>query len=188
MLGGGGGARASALVGLLARKKTGKGGQLGERCVCKPIIDTCSAALPPMESSRRRGTSAKPTAVFGKMVFDRAPVNVLKDGADPPLKPNAEYPAWLWKQIEPRPTLVRRCCVAGTAWLAQRPACDVQWALRGADRHWYTERTVVFAGGAEAAAVADGGGADADGAADEQGAHQGEQQRAAQVQVADQRS
>eukprot|EP00884_Botryococcus_braunii_P000353 jgi/Botrbrau1/10318/Bobra.0120s0031.1 len=32
-------------------------------------------------------------------------VNILKGGTDPPLKPDEEYPDWLWELAEPQPTL-----------------------------------------------------------------------------------
>ncbi|GMH36759.1 hypothetical protein BSKO_04632 [Bryopsis sp. KO-2023] len=35
------------------------------------------------------------------MTKDVAPVNILKTGEDPPLKPDEEYPAWLWKLVTP---------------------------------------------------------------------------------------
>ncbi|EQC27823.1 hypothetical protein SDRG_14407 [Saprolegnia diclina VS20] len=34
-----------------------------------------------------------------------APVNILKDGAHPELKPREEYPEWLFTLLEPKPTL-----------------------------------------------------------------------------------
>lgn len=30
---------------------------------------------------------------------------MMKGGADPPMMPDAEYPAWLWQLAEPRPPL-----------------------------------------------------------------------------------
>lgn len=39
------------------------------------------------------------------MVLDKAPVNIYKSGQDPVLKPDSEYPAWLWRLLEPQPTL-----------------------------------------------------------------------------------
>lgn len=39
------------------------------------------------------------------MTKDVAPVNVLKTGEDPALKPDEEYPAWLWKLADPPPSL-----------------------------------------------------------------------------------
>ncbi|CAK4076792.1 unnamed protein product [Aphanomyces euteiches] len=34
-----------------------------------------------------------------------APVNILKDGSHPELKPREEYPEWLFTLLEPKPTL-----------------------------------------------------------------------------------
>jgi large subunit ribosomal protein L54 len=39
------------------------------------------------------------------MVTDKAPVNIYKSGKDPELKPDGEYPAWLWRLLDPLPTL-----------------------------------------------------------------------------------
>ncbi|OQR98454.1 hypothetical protein ACHHYP_08621 [Achlya hypogyna] len=34
-----------------------------------------------------------------------APVNILKDGTHPELKPREEYPEWLYTLLDPKPTL-----------------------------------------------------------------------------------
>lgn len=39
------------------------------------------------------------------MTTNVAPVNILKTGEDPELKPDEEYPGWLWKLASPPPTL-----------------------------------------------------------------------------------
>lgn len=39
------------------------------------------------------------------MTKDIAPVNILKTGEDPALKPDEDYPAWLWKLASPPTSL-----------------------------------------------------------------------------------
>ena len=33
------------------------------------------------------------------------PINLMKEGADPPILPDEEYPEWVWGLAEPLPTL-----------------------------------------------------------------------------------
>lgn len=41
----------------------------------------------------------------GKMVIDKAPINIMKNGQDIMLKPDSEYPGWLWKLLDARESL-----------------------------------------------------------------------------------
>ena len=47
-----------------------------------------------------------PPAAFASLSKDTATgLNLLKKGSDPPLKPDSEYPDWLWTLVAPEKTL-----------------------------------------------------------------------------------
>ena len=60
------------------------------------------SAAPP---GARRGFAAAAAAGGGGMSTTHAPTNVLKAGQDPELKPDAEYPDWLWDLTAHKPSM-----------------------------------------------------------------------------------
>ncbi len=51
-----------------------------------------------MASSKKRDSPAKTLPPIDPTVCNG--INILKTGSDPPLRPDAEYPDWLWGLID----------------------------------------------------------------------------------------
>ncbi|KDO31458.1 hypothetical protein SPRG_04073 [Saprolegnia parasitica CBS 223.65] len=62
----------------------------------------CPAKAPAKAKDKKGGPKVLEEAVD---ITKYAPVNILKDGAHPELKPREEYPEWLFTLLEPKPTL-----------------------------------------------------------------------------------
>ncbi|KAG2446451.1 hypothetical protein HYH02_008443 [Chlamydomonas schloesseri] len=64
------------------------------------------APLPPGGGGGSKKGKDKGPRVVGELSREVVTgCGLLKNEADPPIKPDAEYPAWLFKMLDPRPTI-----------------------------------------------------------------------------------
>jgi|EP00908_Phaeocystis_cordata_P000467 hypothetical protein len=85
--------RAAARFGSMAQQQQQQPVRIATRSLAKKAKKGDEAAKP----ARRAADASTSSTVAG--------LNILKDGQEVELKPDEEYPEWVWKLHEPRPTL-----------------------------------------------------------------------------------
>lgn len=68
---------------------------------------TFSAGAKAKKGAKGAASDAPKASILSKEVKSTTVVgaNILKDGADPKILPDSEYPDWLWRLVEKRPAL-----------------------------------------------------------------------------------
>jgi len=99
----------------------GAGAAAAAAAAARRGLHASAAAAQQAKGGAKKGAAAGPAAPAVVEKYDLAtqiPVNLLKEGAEPAYKPDAEYPPWLWELLA-EPPLLDDLVMRGVERLAQ---------------------------------------------------------------------